>query len=156
MAAARRRRTSGEAVGPTAGAVAQQAPVAPEVTAEVDRVLGQLSSKDWRDRSNALRDVDAMLVRLQGFPDGLLISVMEGLAPRLSDGNAKVLVQALEVRRGCGGSVVGYVARCSKEKQLSTPSRFVHASFNTSVPAQWLSRMTSDASSLLAAFVHSW
>ena len=61
------------------------------------RALARTGSRDWRDRSDALRSVAAQTGRLGDLPEPQLVAVLDFLGQHLSDGNLKVQMQDLEV-----------------------------------------------------------
>jgi hypothetical protein len=62
-----------------------------------------LASKDWRNRSDALAALSALLPALPEVPNAALEELLGSLVARLADSNAKVNVQALQVC-ACGGA----------------------------------------------------
>lgn len=72
--------------------------MSPELQEAVEQVGLHMASKDWRSRSDALAALAALLPALPEVPNGPLEELLNGLVARLSDGNAKVNVQALQVR----------------------------------------------------------
>eukprot|EP00195_Chlamydomonas_chlamydogama_P001663 CAMPEP_0202916712 /NCGR_PEP_ID=MMETSP1392-20130828/69262_1 /ASSEMBLY_ACC=CAM_ASM_000868 /TAXON_ID=225041 /ORGANISM="Chlamydomonas chlamydogama, Strain SAG 11-48b" /LENGTH=1484 /DNA_ID=CAMNT_0049609237 /DNA_START=160 /DNA_END=4614 /DNA_ORIENTATION=+ len=68
----------------------------PQSQEGLQRALQGLSAKDFRERSEALRQVDALMDCLPAAPETQLIQLLDGLTMRLNDGNSKVNVQALE------------------------------------------------------------
>jgi hypothetical protein len=63
----------------------------------VDKALGKLAGKDWRDRCEGLRSVEAAQSMLCYLPDNSLGQLVDAIISRIGDGNAKVAVQGLEV-----------------------------------------------------------
>ncbi|WIA17459.1 hypothetical protein OEZ85_014304 [Tetradesmus obliquus] len=72
-------------------------PMGPELQEAVDQVGLHLASKDWRNRSDALAALSALLPALPEVPNGPLEELLGSLVARLADSNAKVNVQALQV-----------------------------------------------------------
>lgn len=70
-----------------------------ELVAMLDKICARMASKEWRDRGDAFPALVGLAGELNQFSDVHLTSVLEAVAPRLSDGNAKVNVQAVEVSR---------------------------------------------------------
>ena len=58
--------------------------------------LDKISSKDWRERYQGLQALEKDLIRLGDIQESKLISAFDALVPRISDGNSKVVVQALQ------------------------------------------------------------
>lgn len=54
------------------------------------------SSKDWRERYQGLQTLEKDLARLGEIQESKLISCFDALVPRITDGNSKVAVQALQ------------------------------------------------------------
>lgn len=73
-------------------------PMSPELQEAVAQVSLHLGSKDWRDRSDALAAFSALLPALHEVPNRPLEELLRALVARLSDSNAKVNIQALQVR----------------------------------------------------------
>jgi hypothetical protein len=69
----------------------------PELANAVEKVAAHMSSKEWRERCDALRAFVVLLPAVPALPDPLLQELVGALVPRLSDSNAKVNEQALEV-----------------------------------------------------------
>ncbi|QDZ18618.1 hypothetical protein HOP50_02g11220 [Chloropicon primus] len=70
------------------------------------------ASQDWRERYQGLQSLEKDLVRLGDVQESRLIAAFDALVPRISDGNSKVVVQALQttsdvVRVAKNTSVVG-------------------------------------------------
>ncbi|MEW5296966.1 MAG: hypothetical protein WDW36_000208 [Sanguina aurantia] len=61
------------------------------------RSVASMGAKDFRERSDALKAVEALLPHLCGAQDSVLVSLMDALTARLADGNSKVSTLALEV-----------------------------------------------------------
>ena len=80
----------------------------PEVGDAVGRALARTGSRDWRDRSDALRSVAAQAGRLGDLPEAQLVAVLDFLGQHLSDGNLKVQMQDLEVGAQLPG-IAGHV-----------------------------------------------
>ncbi|MEW5315874.1 MAG: hypothetical protein WDW38_007274 [Sanguina aurantia] len=59
--------------------------------------VASMGAKDFRERSDALKAVEALLPHLCGAQDSVLVSLMDALTARLADGNSKVSTLALEV-----------------------------------------------------------
>jgi hypothetical protein len=57
----------------------------------------QLCSKDWRNRMDALRALQALSPALPEVPNAALEGLLLALVGRLADGNSKVNQKALEV-----------------------------------------------------------
>lgn len=70
----------------------------PELAAAVDLVTSRMGGGSWQDRSDALRALAALLPALPEVPDAPLAGLLQALLARLADGNAKVALQALQVR----------------------------------------------------------
>jgi hypothetical protein len=63
----------------------------------VERALSKLAGKDWRDRCEGLKGIEAAQGMLCYLPDSNLGQLMDGIIARIGDGNSKVAVQGLEV-----------------------------------------------------------
>lgn len=83
------------------------------------KALQQLAAKDFRERQDALRAVEGLALMLPGAPDNLIVQLTDGLVQRVSDGNAKVAMQAVEL--------VGLLCACLKDR--------MSLGINTLVPA---------------------
>jgi hypothetical protein len=77
----------------------QQQAVSPELEEAVIKVTAHMSSKDWRERCDALRALVVLLPAVPCLPDDHLQDLVAAVVPRLMDGNAKVNELALEVRQ---------------------------------------------------------
>ena len=64
----------------------------------VEKALSKLAGKDWRDRCEGLKGIEAAQHMLGYLPDSNLGQLMDGIISRIGDGNSKVAVQGLEVR----------------------------------------------------------
>lgn len=64
--------------------------------AAVQQALNQISSKDWRDRITGLKSMAGASSAVPGIADSLLMNLIDQITHRLSDGNSKVIVAALE------------------------------------------------------------
>eukprot|EP00803_Ostreobium_quekettii_P000181 evm.model.scf_708.2 EVM.evm.TU.scf_708.2 scf_708:36024-41849(+) len=62
----------------------------------LDGALELMVSKDWRQRMTGLRAVAAAVETVPGESDAVVIPLMDTITQRLSDGNSKVIVVALE------------------------------------------------------------
>lgn len=71
--------------------------MSPELQEAVEQVGLHLASRDWRGRSDALSALSALLPALPEVPNGPLEELLNGVVARLSDCNAKVNEQALQV-----------------------------------------------------------
>ncbi|KAK9817952.1 hypothetical protein WJX72_004805 [[Myrmecia] bisecta] len=71
--------------------------VDPQVADSLANALVRSVSKDWRERGAALTSLADLAPHLPDLPDAQLVSVVDHLTQRLSDGNSKVAIQALEV-----------------------------------------------------------
>ncbi|GLC41052.1 hypothetical protein PLESTB_000948600 [Pleodorina starrii] len=69
----------------------------PSVVEAVVKALQLLGAKDFRERMEALRAVEAVAAALPGAPDSLLMQVLDALVARLNDANAKVSMLACEL-----------------------------------------------------------
>lgn len=58
-------------------------------------ILDKLTSKDWRERSNGLKELEEAVIECPCLPEGQLVSMFDHLLERLNDGNIKVNVQGL-------------------------------------------------------------
>jgi hypothetical protein len=75
----------------------------PELANAVEKVAAHMGSKEWRERCDALRAFVVLLPAVPALPDPLLQELVGALVPRLSDSNAKVNEQALEVSMAAAG-----------------------------------------------------
>lgn len=69
-----------------------------EAASQLQDALNSISSKDWRERLEGLRCIEALTPRLGYVPEGLLVTLLDQVTHKLSDGNSKVIVNGLEVR----------------------------------------------------------
>lgn len=95
------------------GSLSARAPVAPEALESLSRLAQQLSAKDWRQRMEALKGLEASVKDLAAAPDSALMQVMDTITPRLTDGNSKVATTALEVRGPPSGGPFMAASRAS-------------------------------------------
>jgi len=75
-------------------------PIDAATEAAISAATRQLDSKDWRERSTGLRTITEKRGALRGLPESQLGLVLESIINRLSDGNSKVNVLALETVEG--------------------------------------------------------
>lgn len=71
-------------------------PNSTEAEENFQETLEKISSKDWRERQQGLQALEKDLLGLGEVQESKLISAFDALVPRLSDGNSKVVVQALQ------------------------------------------------------------
>jgi len=64
---------------------------------ELPVLLNQVTSKDWRERSNGLKALEEMVLSCPYIPESQLVNMFDHLVQRLSDGNSKVNIQTLQV-----------------------------------------------------------
>ncbi|KAG1676614.1 hypothetical protein FOA52_008743 [Chlamydomonas sp. UWO 241] len=62
----------------------------------LSRAMAQLGAKDFREKIQGLKSVDAIAGSLVAAPDTVLMGLLDSVTMRLGDGNSKVNVQALE------------------------------------------------------------
>ncbi|GMH44231.1 hypothetical protein BSKO_12165 [Bryopsis sp. KO-2023] len=67
-----------------------------EASGKLQDALNLISSKDWRERMVCLKTIGSITSRLTNVPEIMLLSCMDQITHRLSDGNSKVIVSALE------------------------------------------------------------
>ena len=64
----------------------------------VSEALKNLGAKEWRMRIEALQQMKKLAGKLRHLNERDLLNIMDQLTHRLSDGNSKVVLAALEVR----------------------------------------------------------
>jgi len=77
----------------------------------LERALELMASKDWRQRMTGLRAVAAAAETVPGESDAVVIPLMDTITQRLSDGNSKVIVVALEALKtlfGCAADDLSF------------------------------------------------
>ncbi|GFR42359.1 hypothetical protein Agub_g3054, partial [Astrephomene gubernaculifera] len=77
----------------------------PMVQETVVKALQLLTAKDFRERIEAMRNVEGVVSALSGAPDGLLMTLLDALVARLGDGNTKVSMAALGLVANLAGSL---------------------------------------------------
>ncbi|KXZ45846.1 hypothetical protein GPECTOR_50g640 [Gonium pectorale] len=77
----------------------------PVVQETVVKALQLLTAKDFRERMEALRSVEAVVADLPGAPDSLLVALLDALVARVGDANAKVSMAALELTAGLSAAL---------------------------------------------------
>ena len=98
-----------------------------EVGDALGRALARTGSRDWRDRSDALRSVAAQAGRLGDLPEAQLVAVLDFLGQHLSDGNLKVQMQDLEVGAQLPG-ICCFQVECSVASADPHGSAYLHCS----------------------------
>lgn len=68
-----------------------------EAAGQLQDALNSIASKEWRERLQGLKSIKEITPRLAYVPDSLLVTLMDQMTHRLSDGNSKVIVSGLEV-----------------------------------------------------------
>lgn len=68
-----------------------------EAAGQLQDALNSITSKEWRERLQGLKTIKGLASRLAYVPDSLLVTLMDQMTYRLSDGNSKVIVSGLEV-----------------------------------------------------------
>ena len=63
----------------------------------VSEILKNLAAKEWRVRIDALQQMKNITGKLRQLNERDILNIMDQLTHRLSDGNSKVVLAALEV-----------------------------------------------------------